>query len=318
MNSNPETLVLLIALVALVALVAFFVVLSWMKVSTIAGRVNARTPEIAIEELRQTLVQLQNRLAASQTAAPVPVEIDDIRQGLATIRERVEALAGDFERYANPPVVEPSRPDLAAVAARVGSIAPSSDGDRAFAEQCSRELELLKTLQDRIVATSDWTPESGDRSFLLNELFAPKRMDLLEVTSANRDEARILIHQIDDLRAQVAKELQSRFGIEPITPVAGTEFDPRWHEDNPSTRQTAPEPALANRVYERVSVGISKRGEVLERAWVKRYAGAMAEPEPATEPPSPSQVADPAPTSLQPPGPAEAAEVLLRKAAADD
>ncbi|HRI44236.1 MAG TPA: hypothetical protein PLL78_00145 [Fimbriimonadaceae bacterium] len=319
MNSDTGTLVLLIVLIALVAVMAFFVVLSSMKVSSLSARRQSAGPtDFALAELRDAVYRLERGLAEIGTPMPSPgVDLEPVHRQFSALRERVDALAADFDRYANPPIEESVRPSLAELEARAAALPSGSDADEAFRRQCRAEIESLQTIQGKCAGPSDWVPEAGDRSFLLNELFSPKRMDLLEVTTANRAEARALITFLDDARAELIEELRSRFGIEPIAPVPGSAFDPSWHEDNPSTRQTPPDPSKSNLVYERVSVGFAKRGEVLERSWVKRYAAGAGESQVPQDEPVPPIASDPLPP-LEPPGPAEASESLLRRAAADD
>lgn len=319
MNSDNGTLILLIVLIVLVAVMAFFVVLSSMKVSSLSARRQSAGPtDFALAELRDAVYRLERGLAEISTPVPASaVDLEPVHRQFSALRERIDALAADLDRYANPPVEEAVRPSLDELEARAAALPVGSDADEAFRRQCRAEIELLKTIQSKCAGASDWIPEAGDRSFLLNELFSPKRMDLLEVTAANRTEARDLVTYLDDARAELIDVLRSRFGIEPIAPVPGSVFDPTWHEDNPSTRQTPPDPSKSNLVFERISVGFAKRGEVLERAWVKRYAAGVGESQIAQDDPVPPIASDPMP-SLEPPGPAEASESLLRRAAADD
>jgi hypothetical protein len=321
MNSDTGTLVLLIVLAVLVAVTAFLVVLSMMKISSLAARREGATPtDHALAELRNAVYRLEQRLAeVVATSSAPPIDRENLDRSLEDIRVRVEALAADFDRFAHPPQEEPARPNLGDIEARIDGMRIQSDADEAFRRQCRAEVEILRNVRRKYTSEPDWTPDSGDRSFLLKDLFAPARMDPLEVSRANRGEAAQLLAALDELRAEAIDSLQARFAIEPIAPVPGSVFDPLLHEDNPETRQTPPDPAKANSIYERVAIGFTKRGEVLERAWVKRYSAAevsLAPPEPA----SPSFVSEPV-TPLEPPGPAdhsESAESLLRKAASND
>ncbi|MBX7136085.1 MAG: hypothetical protein K1X67_25730 [Fimbriimonadaceae bacterium] len=143
-----------------------------------------------------------------------------------------------------------------------------------------------------------------------------------ELSDGLRPTAQEIIGVLDETRAEAIDHLRASFGVQVIAPVVGTPFDPLIHEDSPTTRLTPPNPNLAHTIYARVGPGLRRGDEVIERAWVKRYAGyegpTAAIPESQdTEmhPPLPPPYPSPVPVEGTPEVNDNAAKSLLQQAA---
>jgi molecular chaperone GrpE (heat shock protein) len=81
-----------------------------------------------------------------------------------------------------------------------------------------------------------------------------------------------LLNQLDTVRCETQRVLQNKFGISPIMSVPGhSKFDPDLHEDNEAHRLPARTEDGDNNIYEQIRPGFVVNGEVMRKAYVKRY-----------------------------------------------
>lgn len=134
----------------------------------------------------------------------------------------------------------------------------------------------LAGLHDRLVnvrQVKDLEAWEGDRVLIFGLYQPVSDIGVHELSDELRPAAQEIAGVLDEARAAAVDHLRTRFGIEVIAPVISTPFDPLVHEDSPTTRLTPPNPNLAHTIYARVGLGLRRAEEVIEKAWVKRYAG---------------------------------------------
>lgn len=220
------------------------------EISDVAGRVEAVRSSLA--EQQRVLSELRLQLT----------EVDSLRKALADVREAECRELGKAASTESAPTHDSIRASLASALA-----ATSQASDRAFAQMCLDQLDELTAIHER---TDDWLHESGR----LEAVFAPKeQIQLYEVSEEWRSKLRRAYTDLEDLRADLRHRLATQYGIELIAPTPGEPFDPLMHEDTPATRHSPMSAEQAHTVVSRVSVGYRRHGEVVEKAWVTRFAG---------------------------------------------
>lgn len=309
MNSD---IALLIPILVLLLALGVAVLLVWKRLSSMGTRSDIR-------DVRSRLDDALGRLSEGRSHGALEDALSDITQRLVAIErleptlhrmgERTEELAQELARHdaeakqlrenLDRRVLSVQIPaDGAGIEERLdalervcveGALA-ESEYEIAFLRSCRESLDGLRQVMAYLSFDPGWTPDAAQvKALVALAQGVPGDVKTFQVSPERRDALRKLADEIDDVRCRLLDDLGRRFDLQPIAPVPGqTRFDPTLHEDAPATRLTPTDPAQAQLIYAQISIGFQQRGQVLERAWVKRYANLDSPPPMVEEEPRPA------------------------------